>query len=221
MSNYINYNVRNNFVPTSINEDERSVKGVLASETPVLVFDWKRWEPIREVLLLSGMEVGKKVPLLDAHRRYNSDNVIGSSTDFKIEETDGVREITCRNIFSETENKLFKKVKEGHIDSTSVGYRVSDEESVTIPPGESFVVDGKEWKNDDTKFDLVIRKKWKVVENSLVPIGADDRSKFRSKSVPDNIEEKPKEETKEKKSSSELPRSMRMNNNIFKHLKSK
>jgi len=221
MSNYINYNVRNNFVPTSINEDERSVKGVLASETPVLVFDWKRWEPIREVLLLSGMEVGKKVPLLDAHKRYNSDNVIGSSTDFKIEETDGVREITCRNIFSETENKLFKKVKEGHIDSTSVGYRVSDEESVTIPPGESFVVDGKEWKNDDTKFDLVIRKKWKVVENSLVPIGADDRSKFRSKSVPDNIDEKPQGETKENKSSSELPRSMRMNNNIFKHLKSK
>lgn len=178
---YINYNQRAIVLPQTVNDEERSIEGVLTTETPVQVFDWNRWEVIREVLLIDGMEGADKVPLLDAHKRYNSDNVIGSCTDFKIETAeDGTRQLKAKNIFSSVEDKLFTKAKEGHIDSTSIGYMVSESDSIIIPPASSAEINGKTWANDDAKYDLVIRKKWTLKENSLVPIGADERAKLRA-----------------------------------------
>lgn len=211
---YINYNSRAVIVPASLNEDERSIEGILTTETPVTVFDFKRWDLINEVLMLDGMEKVEKIPLLDAHDRSTSKNVIGSTTNFKVEELeDGTKAVRVTNTFSKTESELYEKVREGHIDSTSVGYRVYDDNSITVKPGKTTEYNGRTWKNEDTR-DLVIRKKWRPMENSLVPIGADQKSKFRAV-----VTEIPEPEPIKDKFSGE--ESMRIFDNVIKLLKIK
>jgi hypothetical protein len=53
----------------SINEATRSVEAVIATENRVTVFDLRSYEPIDEVLLMSGMESPDQVPLLASHNR--------------------------------------------------------------------------------------------------------------------------------------------------------
>lgn len=178
---YINYNQRAVIEPQTTDDNKRSVEGILTTETPVTVFDFYRWDFINEVLMLDGMKRVGKIPLIDAHDRSTSKNVIGSTTDFKIINLeDGTRAVKVTNIFSKVENDLYEKVREGHIDSTSVGYRVNEDDSITIKPGKRAEYQGREWINKDTAKDLVIRKSWTPMENSLVPIGADQKSKFRA-----------------------------------------
>ncbi|HEA65263.1 MAG TPA: hypothetical protein ENI07_00335, partial [Desulfobacterales bacterium] len=52
--------------PSSLNEEERSVEVVGATENPAEVFDYKRFEIVTEVLLMDGLEMPKtrQVPLL-------------------------------------------------------------------------------------------------------------------------------------------------------------
>ena len=66
--------------PATIDEARRSVDIVAATEQPVEVFDYDRWEIVQEVLLMDGAELPKsrQVPLLDTHQRYNTASVLGS-----------------------------------------------------------------------------------------------------------------------------------------------
>jgi hypothetical protein len=221
---YINYNQRAVIEPQTTDDNKRSVEGILTTETPVTVFDFYRWDFINEVLMLDGMDKTKKIPLIDAHDRSTSKNVIGSTTDFKIVELeDGTRAVRVINTFSTVENDFFIKVKEGHIDSTSVGYRVYDEHSTILKPGEKAIIRNREFENVDKKKDLIIRSKWTPMENSLVPIGADQKSKFRAAiEVPENRTEENKTDiitdTEPIKDTKGVNR-MQMNENIFKRLK--
>jgi phage head maturation protease len=178
---YINYNVRQVFEPATFDEDKRTVEGILTTEQPVLMWDWARWEPIMEILLVDGMIEKSKVPLLDAHNRYQADNVLGSSYDFRLstDPVSGLKVITCTNEISSKEDKILTKIREGHLDSTSVGYKVFTEHSITIEPGQEVDIDGRTFKNE-YDLNLVIRKQWEIMENSIVPIGADDKAKMRS-----------------------------------------
>lgn len=223
-NSYINYNSRAVIEPTTTDDEKRSVEGILTTETPVTVFDFYRWDFINEVLMLDGMEKTKKIPLIDAHDRSTSKNVIGSTTDFKIITLeDGTRAVKVKNTFSSVENDFYIKVKEGHIDSTSVGYKVFDEHSTILKPGEKAVIRSREFENTDKKKDLIIRSKWIPMENSLVPIGADQKSKFRAVAeVPEN---EPQENIpdiitdNENINGSKRAGFMKMNFNIFKRLK--
>lgn len=166
----------------SINEEDRAIRGIIATEQPVIVMDWYRWEPVREVLMMDGANIPDKVPLLDTHSRFEVSNIKGSTTRFDYE-NDSVLGliITGDNIFSKTAETEYTLAKEGHLDSTSIGYRVYDSESVSIPYGQQMEINGRVFKNDyPDKLPLVIRKKWDLLENSLVPIGADKAAKFRS-----------------------------------------
>lgn len=163
-------------------DNTRAIRGVIATELPVIVMDWYRWEPIREVLVVDGANVPDKVPLLDAHSRFEVNNIKGSTTNFDYETDDELGIIlTGDNIFSTTAEKEFTLAKEGHLDSTSIGYRVYEKESVILKPNTETEIDGRKFRNDyGDGLDLVIRKKWDLLENSLVPIGADKAAKFRS-----------------------------------------
>jgi len=182
----------------SVKEESRSIRGVVATELPVVVMDWARWEPIREALIVDGGNIPDKVPLLDTHSRFEVSNIKGSVTNFDFEADEKLGMIlTGDNVFSKTAESEFTLAKEGHLDSTSIGYRVYESESVTLAPGMSVEIDGRKFTNDYAdKLPLVIRKKWDLLENSLVPIGADKAAKFRSmftsdvKSAPIESDEK-------------------------------
>ena len=56
----------------SMNKEERSIDNIVATENPVLVFDWYRWEPIWEILLINGIEFPstKQVPFLETQLHH-------------------------------------------------------------------------------------------------------------------------------------------------------
>ena len=178
---YIQYNERQVFQPASFDADSNTVSGVLTTERAVRVFDWSRLNYIDEILMVDGMiNRDAKVPLLDTHQRWEAKNVLGSSFDFRIENTEGEKCIVCKNQVSSTEDQIITKIREGHLNSTSVGYRVFESDSIILEPGQSVEYNGKTYSNDETKINLVIRKKWHIMENSIVPIGADDKAKLRA-----------------------------------------
>lgn len=192
-----------------MNEEERSIEGVLSTETPVVVFDWARFEPVLEVLLMDGVELPERVPLLDSHSRYSTADIIGTTRNFRREvDMEGNPIIVATNYFSSVEENAFVKAKEGHLTDTSIGYMIDPEHTVKVKRGDSKIVNGRMWKND-YDMDMVIRKKWKLFENSLVPIGADQRAKLRSELPPVQEQIKINE-------SKVVARSIQMNRNINK-----
>lgn len=160
----------------SLDVDARSVEAVVATDRPVEVFDLRRFERIDEILRADGLAATPdKVPLLNNHFRHDLADVLGSVREFR--RLGG--QWRARLFFAEGDeaaDMAWNKVRQGHLDAVSVGYRVL--ESVEIPPGERHAVDGKTYRADERTLRVVT--KWEVKEVSLVPIGADDKAKIRS-----------------------------------------
>jgi hypothetical protein len=156
---------------------DSGIETIATTEAPALVVDWERWDIVREVLPMRYMEEPNngKVPLLDSHSRFALEQIKGSAKNFRVEND----QLLCLAYVSESEPVVRQKIKEGHIDSVSIGYMTGD--SVDVPKGKSLTVDGVTYKNDfDDDFTMVVRKWWKVHELSLVAIGADEAAKFKS-----------------------------------------
>jgi len=160
-------------VPSTINRDTRSVEVIAATEEPVEVYDWERWEVVKEVLPMAGCELPetRQVPLLDSHQRYSTASVIGSARELRVEGA----QLCCRSYFAEAPEAEgpFAKVRDGHLTDFSIGYRVF--ESVWVPDGESAVVHGRTYNGP-----VKIAKRWRPKELSVCPIGADELAKARS-----------------------------------------
>jgi hypothetical protein len=181
-----------NGVPATLDEETRSVNVIAATENPVTVFDWERWEPILEVLLMSGCKLhgARQLPFLGEHYRWNQslENVIGSCRELEIK--DG--KLIGRAQFSSCEEaeKPYTKVREGHVTDVSIGYRVT--KAVRIPKGETGIVDGRSFKGP-----IRVATEWTPTELTLCPIGADQASKIRAAMIPGDsgieIEELPPE----------------------------
>lgn len=175
--------------PLTLDPESRSVEITGATEAPVNVMDWERGEILPEILLMSGcvMPVSRQVPLLDAHSRYSTADVIGSFREMRIESG----ELVGRAVYSSTPagDDAFTKTREGHLTDYSVGYRV--EESRYIQPGVTEIVEGRECTGP-----LKIATKWKVREMSACPIGADENAKARSEQNPTPKERTMSEESK-------------------------
>lgn len=157
---------------------KEGIDTIATTEQPALVVDWDRWEVVREVLPMRYMAPvnNDKVPLLDSHMKKGVDMIKGSASNFR---TEGDC-LLCKTFISDSEEMVKQKIKEGHIDSVSIGYQTEEQFTVEIPKGKSVKIDGYEYKNEFTDFPMVVRTKWKVHELSLVPIGADDAAKFKS-----------------------------------------
>ena len=182
---------------------DRGIETIATTENPSVVVDWTRWEMVREVLPLKYVEVGDKVPLLDAHQRYSAEDVLGSASEFR---TEGIN-LLCKTYISKSEPGIAQKIAEGHIDSVSIGYMTDKNRTVEIPVDAAVTIDGIDYRNDFTDgLPMVVRTWWQVKELSLVPIGADQAAKFRAeiRSIPEKIMPTEKPEITDKSSDLEL-----------------
>ena len=164
----------------SLDEGSRSVEAIFATEEPVTVMDWQRYEPIDEILRLDGAEIPDQVPMLESHMRWSIDSVFGSARQFRIDGAQGL----CRlyfaapmaNVADDPIERAYQKVRGGHLRDVSAGYRAL--EFTDIPAGQSATVKGRTYTARQRT--LRITTRWALREVSLVPIGADARSKIRA-----------------------------------------
>lgn len=157
----------------------KGIETIATTAAPAIVVDWERWEIVREILPMKYMEMpnGGKVPFLDSHNRSSLEKVLGSARNFRVDGDNLMADV----FISDTEKELQEKIREGHIDSVSIGYKTSSDETIEVPKGKSVVVDGSEYKNDfEDGIPMLVRTWWKTHELSGVAIGADEAAKFKS-----------------------------------------
>jgi hypothetical protein len=169
----------------TINEKERSVEAVLATEERVLVLDLSGWQVVEEILLMSGRKGPDKIPLLDSHDRSTIQKQLGSVRDFRIEGN----KLIGRKYFSKSSvaEHSWLLTKEGHSGDNSIGYRVVN--PVMIEPGQEDEVNGKKYKASD-KYALRIVTEWELKEASVVAVGADKCAINRNQKVIDGRDTK-------------------------------
>ena len=158
--------------PETLDEEARTVDCVIATERPVIRFDWEEWEYYEEVLLAAGCDLsGVKdgIPFIDGHRWDGGVSAtLGTTVDLRI---DGDKVIGTR-VFANTRagKEAFSLIKDGHLRKQSIGYRIDSLQK--IKPGESTVINGKEVKNDGKRM-IAYAVKWTPLEDSAVIVPAD------------------------------------------------
>ena len=173
----------------SLDETERSIEAIGATETPARIWDPERYEAVDEILLMSGCQIpaGEQVPVTIEHIR-SAESVIGSYRDMRIEGT----QLVGRVFFASDPDadKFFVRVRERHLDSFSVVYRADSRESVWVPENQSMAIEGKEFKGP-----VLITKRWTPSSLGLVIYGADSNAKVRSE-IDDKTENKSMEKVR-------------------------
>ena len=163
--------------PLTLDESVRSVEVVASTQAPVTVFDFEEWQPIREVLLMSGCQIPEsgRVPLLDCHSREHAGDIVGSFDHIRVEDGPQGPQLVGRAVFSATPDgeAPFRKVVEGHLTDVSVGYDVIAYQRIRA--GEVAVIEGVTYEGP-----LRVTTQWRLLELSCVPIGADSFAKMRS-----------------------------------------
>lgn len=157
------------------NEDELTIETVLATDGMVRMFDYRNWEVIDEVLPASTRIESDHMPLLDSHSRHSVANNLGHLEQVRSEGGNTI----CRMHFDGEDDlarKTFKKYRNGHLRSVSVGYEVTRFE--TLDKGETRSVNGTEYTAREDRR-LRIATQWRVDEGSAVNIPADDRANVR------------------------------------------
>lgn len=155
-------------------DDQGRFRWVLASEQPVVIYDWERGEFVHEILVLDGLHHADQIPLLDSHNRFSAANQIGSVRDFSLDAAGGL--LLGMVQFSEADElsrTTKQKVAEGHITDGSVGYQV--EQSIWVPDGSAVNVDGRDYTGP-----VRVTTRARLLEFSITPIGADDMAKVRA-----------------------------------------
>jgi len=159
--------------PSTLNREARSVEVVAATENPVNVLDWERWEVVPEVLLMSGARLPKsrKIPLLDSHTRSSVSDVLGSARNLRVESN----ELISDAVFSSNPraDEAFRLLDEEHVEDFSIGYRVN--KYTWIDAGKTKTVKGRMFEGP-----LRVVTDWTPRELSITPIGADEAAKARS-----------------------------------------
>lgn len=155
----------------TINVDERSIEAVITTETPVMEWDWDRWEMVPRVLLTSGVMLPERnqIPFLDNHRRNTTNDQIGSGRNIR-QEKDGV---VGRLYFAKDASNQWDKVREGHITDVSGGFEIISQ--TYIPENTTQRIGGRDFTGP-----MNVATQWKLREVSLTPIGADEKAKLRS-----------------------------------------
>ena len=170
-------------VPTTINDEKRTVDVIVATETPVLRYDFEN-EFYMEVLDMAGchLELVKdgQIPLLMAHDSHGDINAqLGSTNNLRVEEG----KLVGTRHFSITADKAWTMTKEGHLNRQSVGYLVHD--YVDIQAGKKLEVNGRVWEAEE---DLPLRvvTSWEPIEDSIVHVPADRNAGLREQTIPRN-----------------------------------
>ncbi len=168
-------------IPATLDEKNRSVEVLCATEMPVQVVDWERWEIVDEVLLMSGCQFSaetRQIPLLNTHKRGDISQVLGSCRSLEIVDN----QLVGRAHYSKADDlseQAYQKTREGHLTDYSVGYKI--DEVFYVPEGEKQIIDERTFEGP-----IRVVTKWKVRELSTCPIGADELAKARAAAAPDN-----------------------------------
>lgn len=158
---------------------EKGIETIATTEAPAIVIDWENFRYIREVLLMKFCDLSgdDKVPFLDTHSRSSIHKILGSAFNFKTEGSDLICDVTISSV----ETEVRTKIKEGHIDSVSLGYLTDEQKTIEVPKGREVEIDGLKIRNDfQDGIPFVVRTWWRKKEVSAVPIGADELAKFRA-----------------------------------------
>lgn len=161
--------------PSTLNDDDRSVEVIGATDEPVEVFDFERYEIIKEILLMEGVEMpgSRQVPVLDSHSRYSTASVLGSFRAMKTEKG----QLIGRVHFSSAQEAepVWTKVREGHLTDFSIGYRVI--KAQWVPEGESAKIGGRSfvgpvkvatrWRPRSFQRSRLVRTNWQKREVNL------------------------------------------------------
>lgn len=154
------------------NPEDRAVRMTLVTETPTEVFDPRRGEIIREIVLVRGVEWPERFPLLDSHNRNTVDGVLGSVS--KLErQLDGEPRIEATARFSSRQKAIdaYNDIRDGHITDPSVGARRL--KTRWLERGERANIDGREYIGP-----VRLVTKSRIFEASVTPVGADPNAKF-------------------------------------------
>lgn len=159
---------RASFVPKSVNEENRTIDVVFATETPVRMFTWEDGV-VDEILSMDPSHVDMQrlnggAPVLDNHNRYDgTEGVLGVVENARIE--NGVGVATLRFSTREEVNGTWHDVKTGILRGISVGYSVSRYEIT----------------KEEGKRTQYLATSWTPFEISFAPVQADPNSQVRNK----------------------------------------
>ncbi len=162
----------------TVDSGKRQVEVVATTEDPALVYDWQTYRVILEVLLMSGAEYEDQTPLLRDHSSYSVTSIVGSFTDTKTVQDRLEGLITVGKNLDDTVEGIWRRIEQGHLRRVSIGYDYGKSDYVTIPAGETALVDGRSFTAPRDR-DLRIVKRWRLRELSLVVIPADARAQMK------------------------------------------
>jgi hypothetical protein len=188
----------------SLDEKTRSVGVTLTTSNVAQVFDFRTFEIIDEIIVVSGVQFGDSIPLCQDHDNTSIDHVLGHVREMSV----NGEEIIGRMMFDEPADSddrapllAWNKVRQRSVRNVSIGYDVADGDFVDISPGSTEEVDGVEYTAESRT--LRITKRSTLRELSLVVVGADEAAKLRSKEMSkrtsDEMEAKEGADEEEKK----------------------
>lgn len=164
--------------PNTLDQDARTVEAVIATERRATVFDYRSWRRVEEILLMRGVEIPEHIVMLDSHQRWSTDDIRGSIRSIRVEGEQLIG--TLHFAEDEASNRAWDLVRGGHLTDISTGNQGLDR--VEISPNTTQRVDGKTYTAGELP--LIITRRWRPQEGSLVPIGADPDSKIREQAGP-------------------------------------
>lgn len=178
----------------SVNETNRSVEVVIATENPVRRFDITRGVVVSEVLAMDGIVYRgdrKQLPIVDSHDRSTVANVLGSVRELRVEGD----ELVGRAFFASDEEsqRAFQKLVDGHITDFSI--TASPQQMDFVERGQTYTTR----RGDVVNGPADIVKRWMPTDASLVATGADERSVVRRSytDIPAEIDQMDTENTQE------------------------
>ncbi len=163
--------------PPSLDSAAREVQCTLATETPVLIYDWRTGRRVEEVLLASGAEFDEQTPLLRDHSHYSVSAILGSVVNISANAELGGLLQFGRDLDEQCEG-IWRRVEQGHLRRVSVGYTYGPKDYTTIPAGRTASINGVTY-TASAEYDRRIVTRWDLREVSVVVIPADSSAQMR------------------------------------------
>ena len=155
-------------------ETVKDGRAVIATETPIEIYDWERRQMIRQVLLMDGVQFrnGKnQLPIVDSHNDKTVRNVFGSIRNISIQDGSLVGDASFAS--DEESQIVATRYNEGHLNDFSIDAQILERQFVregqtyTTPRGQ--VIEGP----------AEIVTAWEPHNASICATGADPNSTVR------------------------------------------
>jgi len=162
-------NARAAFVPSTLNDEQRTVEVIFGTDTPVRMYDWDMGE-FMEIMDFSEGSVRwdrfkNGAPVLDNHNRYEgAKGTLGVVESYRTEDGKGIA--TLRFSARDEVKGIWQDVRDGILKGISFGYRVYKYMKEEVGEGELPKLRAIDWE---------------PFEISLAPIQADPNAYIREK----------------------------------------